>query len=628
MKLAAVLLALLPFYAKSESLVCGTLEDSIKTVAVSYGEMVSVRGELSCSGITQNVANAVAYSVRFKKADDSLCMSGMLWGTPVRGEYMYLDGNVKPYWFHKEIVVPKGAVSLEIAPYHFRGDGVYRIAGHEVVTKKIVEPVAAFSFSWFCMLGREFCAGGMSFISLRFLAFVALALSCYFLVPLCARPYVLLGVSIFFYTLFSPWAWLFLGFSIVSVYVAALLMDKFACRKLIVSVLIIANIGLLVWVKYAGLVVSDQPIIVPMGISFYTLQAVAYLVDVYRGDLPAEHNFLKLVLFLSFFPAIIQGPISRYSQLSCQLWTPHRFSGEALRDGLQLALWGFFKKMVIADRAGIMVDQVFKGGGGEGIVVVIAVCLYSIQIYADFSGCVDISRGISQCFGIDLMRNFNHPYLAESVAEFWRRWHISLSLWLRDYVYIPLGGNRRGKIRKYFNVLVVFAVSGLWHGTGINFFIWGLLHGFYQVFAALTKGIRVLLCDKVGISTTSFSMRMTRRIITFTAVGFAWLFFRAKDFDQARELLRASCKINPWCLFDGTLVKFGLDVADWMVLVASILVLIAVSLLQERMQVRRVINRQVIWMRWTFALLGLAVVLVLGVYGPGYNARQFIYMQF
>ena len=223
-------------------------------------------------------------------------------------------------------------------------------------------------------------------------------------------------------------------------------------------------------------------IIAPIGLSFYTLQIYAYLYDVHKGKIDAELNPLKYLLFISFFPHIVQGPIARFGDLRRELFKHHEYDEEGIAKGFQLIVWGFFMKYMIADRAGVFVDEVFeKNRMYLGVFVLIAGILYSIQLYTDFLSCVCISRGVAESFGIRISDNFARPYLSTSIKDFWRRWHISLSSWLRDYVYIPLGGNRKGKLRKNLNLMLTFLVSGFWHGNGYNFLFWGGLHGVYQL---------------------------------------------------------------------------------------------------------------------------------------------------
>ena len=479
----------------------------------------------------------------------------------------------------------------------------------------------------------------MQIVSIWFLMFVGFAFLTYFVVPSRMRPWLLLAASIGFYSLFKVWALAFLFVSALSIWLGGLWLSR-QKHVAILSLLVVFNIGVLVVVKYlkvAALAISefgwcDEPtfsIIVPLGISFYTLQAVSYCWDVYRGTIPAEKNFFKLFLYLIFFPTIMQGPISRYTQLGDQLWTPHDFDYDRMKSGLQLMVWGFFKKMVIADRAALLVNSVFAADAKmEGFPVLLGVICYSIQIYTDFSGCVDICRGVSEVLGIDLIQNFQRPYFATSIKGFWRRWHISLSSWLKDYVYSPLGGNKLGSVRKYVNVLLVFAVSGIWHGEGINFFIWGLLHGLYQVLDGLTAKFRTKALDLLSVDAGTFSFRLGQRIMTFVLVSFAWIFFRAPTFADACSVIKRLFVWNPWTWTDGSYLKYGLDAKDLDVLIVSIAVLLGVSCLQERGKVREMLARQTLWFRWSVYLLGIGATLIFGIYGPGYAASQFIYMGF
>ena len=485
-----------------------------------------------------------------------------------------------------------------------------------------------FTWAWFIRRVRDFCAEGMSVVSVKFLFFVAGSCLTYYLTPRRLRHYTLLIASCFFYCLFSCKAAAFLGASALSVYGCGLLVARH--RRLATFSAVAVNLGLLIYAKYANLLWPGASVIVPLGISFYTLQAISYIVDVSRGTCAAEKNPLRLLLYLTFFPIIMQGPISRYGQLAGQLWEGHRFSLDRTRDGAQLMLWGFFKKMVIADRAALFVNSVYAvDSTSGGFMVVIATLLYAVQIYTDFSGCVDISRGIAQCFGIELVDNFQRPYFASSIKDFWRRWHISLSTWLKDYVYIPLGGNRHGTFRKHLNVVLVFAVSGLWHGTGCNYFIWGLLHGFYQIADSATAKARNRLYDLMAVPRNTFSFVWAERAFAFLLVAFAWIFFRATDVSHACSLIGRIFEWNPWVLTDGTLLKAGLATPDWFVLLAAIPVLVAVSSLKERgYRLRECLNRQIFWFRWLVEYSAIVITLLAGVYGPGYAASQFIYMQF
>ena len=293
-------------------------------------------------------------------------------------------------------------------------------------------------------------------------------------------------------------------------------------------------------------------------------------------------------------------------------------------------LWGYFKKLVIADRAALLVDRVY--GTPEsymGLAVVAAILLYTLQLYADFSGCVDICRGLARMLGIELMENFRRPLFSTSIREFWRRWHITLGAWLRDYLYIPLGGSRRGRLRRDLNVVIVFAVSGFWHGAGFNYLFWGLLHGIYQVVGSATLDLRDRLWHRLGLKEAP---RLLRRLGCLLLVCFGFHFFRAAGLAAALRMA-ASCvrgfSLAP--LRDGSFLTFGLDGADLLILGLSLLLLLLVSLWQERhdgVLLRERLATLPLPLRWGIWLSGLAAVLIFGIYGPGYSRAQFIYMGF
>ncbi len=483
----------------------------------------------------------------------------------------------------------------------------------------------------------------MSIISLSFMAFTAVCFLGYFILPLKVRPYWLLLTSLYFYSCFGWKGFILLGASVVTTFAAAHIvtaLQKSGAKKLVLALTVILNVGLLTAVKYLNYTLSllgrvieipvkELSLIVPLGIAFYTMQAVSYLVDVYRGKYPPERNFFKYLCYMTYFPIIMQGPISRYDQLADQLFTPHRFSFDRMRSGLSLVLWGLFKKMVIADRAALLVNEVF-GNYAEyaGLEIIIAALMYTVQIYTDFSGCVDISRGISEVMGIKLIENFKHPYFAVSIKDFWRRWHIALSSWFKDYIYIPLGGSRKGTFRKYLNLTIVFFVSGLWHGVGIHYIAWGLLQAFYQIVGELTSGIRNKFYDLCRVDRESFSFKFGQQLTTFVLVNISWIFFRADGLTAAFKMLRSCFTYNPWILTDGSFLEMGLDGKDWNVLIVSIAVLLVVSLMQERFSVREKLEKQNFIFRYAIYLAAVIAILVFGMYGPGYSASQFIYMQF
>lgn len=421
---------------------------------------------------------------------------------------------------------------------------------------------------------------------------------------------------------------------------------------------ILLNLGILGFFKYFHFGISvlnhllpylhirqiswNHEILLPVGISFYTLQAMGYLIDVYRGEIYAEKNFLRYALFVSFFPQLVAGPIERSKNLLVQLYTPKPFRYDNLRKGLLLILYGLFLKMVIADRAAILVDAVYGDSVSyPGYYVVVATIFFAIQIYCDFYGYSTIARGSALLMGIHLMDNFNAPYYARSVKEFWRRWHISLSGWFRDYLYIPLGGNRHGKFRKRGNLMAVFAVSGLWHGASLAFIFWGLLNGIYQVMEDLLDDIKrwlgkyrnewyQLTGQQDQVSSDCLSKRVFRTAATFAMVTFAWLFFRAGGLGNAKRILLSMISVNNWTvLFDGSLYGLGIARNYMNVLLLSILALFVVDYHKyQGKDVAEIFLRQGWWFRVMGIMFMIFMILLYGCYGELYDVQQFIYFQF
>lgn len=472
------------------------------------------------------------------------------------------------------------------------------------------------------------------FISFIYPVFLFVAALVYYVVPKKAAPYWLFLVSMVFYAQMGPKFLPFLGVSILSVYLGALVLGKKNGRagSAVFVLVLLVNLGLLFVMKYLGLFVpaAKESIAAPVGISFYTLQALSYLIDVRRGKLCPEKNLIRLALYVSFFPCVTSGPIERAGNMLSQFRDPQPFSYENMRHGLCEMLWGYFLKLVLADRMAVMINTIYGNPQAyHGILVVLAVCLYSFQIYCDFAGYSYIAMGSARVLGIRVMNNFNAPYLSGSVAEFWRRWHISLSLWLRDYVYIPLGGNRKGTVRKYLNVILTFAVSGIWHGVGITFLVWGLLHAGYQVLGRLLKPVRDGAVRLFSIQRTSFGHRMIKVIFTFMLVSVAWVFFRSPDLAAAWTVLKCMRGWNPSVLFDGTLYTLGLDRLNVQLLAAGLLILVITDLIRRKgISIYRLVTRQELWIRWILYIGITVLILVCGIWGPGYSSASFIYSQF
>ena len=376
-------------------------------------------------------------------------------------------------------------------------------------------------------------------------------------------------------------------------------------------------------------------LLLPVGISFYTFQALGYSIDVYRGDVKAEKNLLKYALFVSFFPQLVAGPIERSKNLLTQVNCVEYFrlwNYERITNGAVIMLWGFFQKMVIADRAAILVDKVYGEYWIYGTIeLIFATILFAFQIYCDFSGYSMIAVGAARIMGFELMENFNAPYYSKSIKEFWRRWHISLSSWFRDYIYIPLGGNRVSRLKGYGNLMVTFLISGLWHGANWSYVAWGGVHGVYQIVGSLVAPIRDRLESRLSMKKESMSYKLGQVIVTFILVDFAWIFFRADRFlDSISIISQIFTRWNPWILFDGSLYSLGLDIAEMHILVVSILMLLLVDMVRYRTGkiITEYLKEQCLWFRWLTIIALFWGVTIYGVYGSGFSAVSFIYFQF
>lgn len=393
----------------------------------------------------------------------------------------------------------------------------------------------------------------MLFNSLEFALFFPIVTILFFMLPHKFRWLLLLLASCFFYMFFKPIYILILILTIVIDYYAGLWIAKTEDkkkRKRLLLLSIVANVGVLVVFKYFNFLVDNinvvmstlhttgripmLNIILPIGLSFHTFQAMSYTIEVYRGNQKPEKHFGIYALYVMFYPQLVAGPIERPQNVLHQFHEVKKFNYEQFRSGLILMAWGFFKKCVIADRLAMFVSDVY-GNVNEhhGIPVIIATAFFALQIFCDFSGYSDIAIGSARCMGYDLMTNFDRPYLATSISEFWRRWHISLSTWFRDYVYIPLGGNKVSKTRWYLNLIIVFTVSGIWHGANLTFMIWGFLHSIYLI----TENELFTKFPIIKNATSRIAM-FTKRFVVFTFVCLAWVFFRATTATDAFHLIK------------------------------------------------------------------------------------------
>lgn len=509
----------------------------------------------------------------------------------------------------------------------------------------------------------------MLFNSFDFLVFFPIVVILYYVIPPRVRYLWLLAASYYFYMCWNAEYALLLLASTVITYTSGLLLAKTDAleqvpvapaltvdqksgssgmlRKWIVAGSFILNLSILFFFKYAnfaaetltglfskaGLQLNIPPfdVLLPVGISFYTFQALSYTMDVYRGEIYAEKNFFRYALFVSFFPQLVAGPIERSKNLLKQLAVPKKISFDNARIGLYRMLWGYFLKLCLADRIAVFVDTVYVNHAEyTGWYIVVATLLFAVQIYCDFAGYSAIAMGAAKILGVELMENFDAPYLSTTVAGFWRRWHISLTSWFRDYLYIPLGGSRRGKFRKYLNKMIVFLISGLWHGASFSYVIWGGLNGFYQVFGEITQPLRQKFLKTLKIRETSKFHRLLQGIVIFLLIDFSWIFFRAGSFRDALTIIREMCSnLNPRFFVDGSLFNCGLDRPTFLLTVACILLLLFVDICRRKgLNLREELANRKYPVRCIVLIAAVCFILIFGVWGSRYDASAFIYFQF
>lgn len=494
----------------------------------------------------------------------------------------------------------------------------------------------------------------MVFNSVDFLLFFPIVLFVYFLIPKKVRYVWLLIVSYYFYMSWNPKYAVLIALSTVITYLTGIGIGKTEDKKIknwIIAGSFVSNLGILFFFKYfdfallnvnrvlgsVGIQALEKPfdVMLPIGISFYTFQALGYTMDVYRGEMKPEKNIFRYALFVSFFPLIAAGPIERSKNLLKQMQSVHTFriwNYENITGGAALMLWGYFMKMVIADRLAIFVDSVFGNYGAcSSEALVLAAVFFAFQLYCDFGSYSLIAMGCAKIMGFSVTENFNTPYFALSVKEFWRRWHISLSSWFRDYLYIPLGGNRKGRVRKYINLLITFLVSGLWHGASFSFVAWGGLHGLYQIIGEGLRPARERVVKVCHINTESLLHKLVKGLITFALVDFAWIFFRCSSLTESmayiKQMLTAADFAAP---AEGALFTLGLSRLEFVVAIAGLVILLLVDLIRYRkgMQLYEYMNTKWLWLRWCVYIFLAVSIFLFGIYGPGYNAAEFIYFQF
>ena len=531
----------------------------------------------------------------------------------------------------------------------------------------------------------------MAFTSFNFLVFVAVIVAAYYLTPIKGRWMTLLAASYAFYLISSPKTFIFVVFTTVitffggryigqqndnqQAYLAehkdemsrddkkALKAEVQKRKRKMVALILIANFGVLAVLKYfktyielifaaVGGAQLELGILIPLGISFYTFQSAAYILDLYRSKISHDTNIAKFALFMSFFPQIIQGPIARHDQLAEQLYEGHRFSYENFTFGMQLILWGFFKKLIIADRVAILTGEVFGNYTDyAGGVVFVALLFYTIQIYADFSGGIDIARGVAQMMGIEMSHNFMRPYFSDSLSDFWRRWHMSLSFWTRDYIFYSIAlskffgklgkdmrkvlGDRVGKLVPVIIAqYATFITIGLWHGAEFKYVAYGLYNGTVIVLSLLLEPYFKKAIEKLHINIESKLWKVFQIVRTFFIVVFGRMFAKATSFGAALYMYGALFRPDMGNGFSETILTLGLTNIDFCIILFGCIVWFILSFIQERggdkdnTYIRNKMAEMALPLRWIILLAGFACVLVLGVYGPGYDAAAFIYRGF
>ena len=465
----------------------------------------------------------------------------------------------------------------------------------------------------------------MNFISIFFPIFVFCAVFGYWLLGQKARIPFLLIVSYGFYCLNSRKYAILLFLMICLTYCFGRLLEDRGSKRLLITFIALSLAPLVFFkiVLFPGMEIFTNSLVLPMGITYYSFKSVGYLIDVAKGKISAERNFCKYALFVSFFSEILIGPIDRGDNLLKQLSKKLPFDFEAIKRGVLLLSWGYFQKMVIADRISVYVNSVYDDVNVyAGAPVLVAVLLYSMQIYTDFAGCTNIARGVGYMLGFEIPHNFKQPYLAGNIAQFWGSWHMSLTNWFRDYVYIPLGGNRKGKVRKQINTMIVFFLSGIWHGNGLQFVLWGVLNGFLQIIGDYKKRVE----QKLQIKST----KILNIIGTYLLISFTWIFFRAPSIREGVRVIQAMF-VN-WSvkdLFSASIYDFALSSKNWYLLIVLLLLVLLIDCLQKR-------NIDIIkWILDHGFILQLVVAyslifgtVIFGMYGTDYQVSDFIYTNF
>lgn len=540
----------------------------------------------------------------------------------------------------------------------------------------------------------------MNYTSLNFILFVALTVLVYFLFPLKKQKWTVLLVASYVFYLFAGYKYVaFILFTTVSTYLFAFWINRIGeksketlklnkqtwdkdkkkkfknsikhKKRLVMALVLVVNFGILAFLKYynffagslndvmgmfgIGFSAPTLKLFLPLGISFYTFQSMGYIVDVYREKVAPEKNIAKLALFVSFFPQIIQGPISFYDQLAHQLYEPHKFDFTRFKYGMELILWGFFKKLIIADRAVVAINTVTADYAAyNGTTLTFTILLYALQLYADFSGGIDISRGVAQIFGIDMVDNFKRPYFAKSINDYWRRWHITLGAWLKNYLFYPLAmsnlfinaskkmkGTKFGSTKAGAHIakvlptsiasLIVFLVVGIWHGANWKYVAFGIWNGGIIMISILLKPIFDWVLAKLRINAQSFAYGVFQMFRTFLVVLVGYVFDVAPNFAEAMNTFKLAFVDQSFSVGRSQISELGLDKFDYAIIIFGMIVVFVASVIQEKHSsttIREMLDKKSFALRGLVIFAGLMLVLVFGIYGPGYDPAAFVYMQF
>lgn len=540
----------------------------------------------------------------------------------------------------------------------------------------------------------------LNYTSLNFILFVALTVLVYFLFPLKKQKWTVLLVASYVFYLFAGYKYVaFILFTTVSTYLFALWINRIGVKsketlklnkqtwdrdkkkkfknsvkhkkRLVMALVLVVNFGILAFLKYynffagslndvmgvfgIGFSAPTLKLFLPLGISFYTFQSMGYIVDVYREKVAPEKNIAKLALFVSFFPQIIQGPISFYDQLAHQLYEPHSFDFTRFKYGMELILWGFFKKLIIADRAVVAINTVTADYAAyNGTTLTFTILLYALQLYADFSGGIDISRGVAQIFGIDMVDNFKRPYFAKSINDYWRRWHITLGAWLKNYLFYPLAmsnvfinaskkmkGTKFGSTKAGAHIakvlptsiasLIVFLVVGIWHGANWKYVAFGIWNGGIIMISILLKPVFDWVLAKLRINAQSFAYGIFQMFRTFLVVLVGYVFDVAPNFAQAMNTFKLAFVDQNFSVGWSQISELGLEKYEYAIIIFGMIVIFVASVIQERHSsttIREMLDKKPFALRGLVIFAGLMLVLVFGIYGPGYDPAAFVYMQF